>query len=113
MDDVKLVHSPHASGADHLHARLIFAAPGIGEGAPIDSCTPRGASRPFGLSRDAGAEIDQRAEDVEEEGTDGAQRRARQTLLNGSGTARDPAFKAERLDTPRAIGPAVYRYLVI
>ena len=50
----------------HLfHRRLVLAAPGVGEGGPIELMTER-RKQPLRLARDARAPIDERAEDIEE-----------------------------------------------
>src|SRR5262249_286348 len=58
-----------AAGADLLHGRLIFGAPGIGKGEPVKRKAKR-LENALGFPRDAGAEIDEGTEDVEEEGLD-------------------------------------------
>ncbi len=55
-----------APGADFFHASLIFAAPGIGESAPIESLA-LGRDELFSLARDAASEVDERTEDIEKE----------------------------------------------
>jgi len=55
-----------AAGADFLHAALILAAPGIGEGEPFESEAARREDR-LGLRRDAAAPVGQRAEHIEKE----------------------------------------------
>ena len=49
-----------------VHGGLILAAPGIGEGEPIELVAER-LQHGLGLARDAGAPVDQRAEHVEEQ----------------------------------------------
>src|SRR5262249_8534072 len=56
----------HAAGTHLLERRLILLAPGIGEGAPVELVSG-GAENGLSLACDTGAEIDQRAEDVEEQ----------------------------------------------
>src|SRR5215471_7315380 len=49
-----------------IHRALVFPAPGVREGEPVD----RGAERLehlLGLARDAGAPVDQGAEDIKEQ----------------------------------------------
>src|SRR5581483_3691082 len=60
-----------APGADLLHARLVFAPPGVGEGEPV-KLVAEGGEDFFGLARDRGAPVEQRPEHVEEEGLDAA-----------------------------------------
>ena len=56
-----------APGADFFHTCLIFAAPGIGESAPIETFA-FGRDEPFCLTCDAAVEINERAENIEKEG---------------------------------------------
>ena len=57
----------YAAGAHLVHGALIFAAPGVGKGRPIERKTKRFEHR-LGLARDRGPPIDQGAEHVEEQG---------------------------------------------
>src|ERR1700722_8512441 len=66
MDDIE-TDVAFAPGADFFHAGLIFAAPGIGESAPIEALA-FGRDEPFGFARDAGAEINKCTENIEKEG---------------------------------------------
>src|SRR5262245_17951390 len=59
-----------AAGANLLHGRLVLVAPGIGEGQPVEAMAG-GTENGLGLARNAGAKIDERAEDVEEQRLDG------------------------------------------
>jgi hypothetical protein len=52
-----------------LHGGLVFAAPGIREGEPIQRM-PERCQDALALAGDAGAPIDEGAEDVEEQGFD-------------------------------------------
>src|SRR5262245_3400418 len=56
----------HAAGAHLLHRGLVLAAPGIGEGEPVELVATR-RQHGLGLARDAAAPIDHRAEDIEEQ----------------------------------------------
>ena len=65
MEHVEL-RERDAARAHLLHARLIFVAPGIGEGRPVEGMAARPEDR-RGLARDAAAPIDQGPEHVEEQ----------------------------------------------
>src|SRR5262249_6923785 len=65
----------HAAGAHLLQGRLILLTPGIGEGGPVE-LVAGGSENGLGLARDAGAKVDQRAEDVEEQRLNAHRRRA-------------------------------------
>ena len=69
VQDVELAERQPA-GADFLHRRLIFAAPGVGKGEPVERMAERLEDR-LGFARDAGAPVDQRAEHVEEQALGG------------------------------------------
>ena len=56
----------HAGPSAFLHRRLVLAAPGVGEGEPVERMAER-LEDCLGLARDAGAPVDQRAEHVEEQ----------------------------------------------
>ena len=56
----------YAAGAHLFHAGLVFGAPRIGEGEPVER-VPARFENALGLTRDAGTPVDQRAEHVEEQ----------------------------------------------
>ena len=64
MQDVELAKG-HPTGPDLFHRRLIFSAPGIRESMPIARMAERPEQRGR-FARDAGAPVDQRAEDIKE-----------------------------------------------
>ena len=57
---------PDAAGAHLFHGALIFVAPGIRQGRPVERIAARLEHR-LGLARNPAAPIDQRAEDVEQQ----------------------------------------------
>jgi len=50
-----------------VHRALVFAAPGIGKGKPVERMTER-TQESLRLPRNAGTPVDQRAEHVKEQG---------------------------------------------
>src|SRR5579863_6482486 len=66
MDDIE-PDVAFAPRADFFHAGLVFAAPRIGESAPIEALA-FGRDEPFGFACDARAKINERAENIEKEG---------------------------------------------
>ena len=72
MQHVELAER-HAAGAHLFHAGLVFVAPRIGEGEPVER-VPARLENALGLTRDAGTPVDQRAEYVEEQRLDGHHR---------------------------------------
>ena len=66
MDDVQPGEGD-AAGAHFFHAGLVFGAPGVGEGEPVQFMAERFEDFPR-LARHTGAPIDQGAEDVVDEG---------------------------------------------
>ena len=73
MQDVEFAER-HAAGAHLLHGALVLAAPGVGKFGPIEVIATRLKDR-FRFTRDRGAPIHQRAENVEEEGFHDGQHR--------------------------------------
>src|SRR5262249_12619610 len=65
MQHVELAER-HAARAHLVHRGLVFGAPGIGEGEPVEQVALR-LEDDFRFARDAGTPIDQRAEHVEEQ----------------------------------------------
>ena len=65
MQHVKLAEAD-AAGAHLIHGALVFAAPGIREGEPVERKTLRLQHR-LGLARNRRAPVDQGAEHVEEQ----------------------------------------------
>jgi hypothetical protein len=57
----------YAARAHLVHGALIFAAPGVGEGEPVERKSER-LEHHLGLARNRRAPIDHRAEHVEEQG---------------------------------------------
>src|ERR1700730_15566115 len=68
VQHVELAEGP-ATSTHVLQGGLVFLAPGIGEGAPVELVSG-GAENALGVAWDAGAKIDQRAEHVEEQRPD-------------------------------------------
>src|SRR5262249_42951872 len=80
QDAIEIFPVQHVELAERRAARayllergLILLAPGIGEGPPVELVSG-GAENALGLARDAGAKIDQRTEDVEEQRLDAHRR---------------------------------------
>src|SRR5256885_9825931 len=65
MQHIELAERSTA-GADLFHRRLVFVAPGVCEGEPVERIAER-LENNLCLTRDTGAEIDQRTEDVAEQ----------------------------------------------
>ena len=72
VQDVELGEGLPA-GAHLLHAGLVFGAPGIGEGDPVEPMAERGQN-PLRLAGDRGPPVHQGAEDVEKQGADAGDR---------------------------------------
>ena len=64
VQDVELAECDPPA-ADFFHRRLVFVAPGIGEGKPVERMAKRLEDH-LGFARDAAAPVDQRTEHVEE-----------------------------------------------
>src|SRR5882724_4464518 len=72
-DEIEIAPVQHVELAERdvpvahlIHRALVFPAPGVCEGKPVDRDAER-LEDLLGLARDAGAPIDQRTEDIEEQ----------------------------------------------
>ena len=61
------------TGANRLHAGLVFRPPGVGEGDPVEAMAERTEDF-FRLAGDRGAPVDKRPEHIEEQGFDAGHR---------------------------------------
>ena len=65
MQDIELAER-RSTRADVFHGRLVFVAPGVGKGGPVERIAER-LENNLRFARNAGAEINQRAKNVEEQ----------------------------------------------